>query len=60
MGPASDPGAVVDSQLKVHNVNGIRVVDASVLPLQPNSNPIAPIVMVAEKAARFIKDTWNR
>lgn len=60
MGPATDPAAVVDPQLRVHNVNGVRVVDASVIPLQPNSNPIAPIVMIAEKAAQFIKNTWNR
>lgn len=59
MGPASDPNAVVDSELKVHNVKGVRVVDASIMPLQPNSNPIAPIVMVAEKASQYIKNSWH-
>lgn len=59
MGPASDPSAVVDTELKVHHVKGVRVVDASIIPLQPNSNPIAPIVMIAEKAAQFIKNTWK-
>lgn len=59
MGPASDPNAVVDPQLRVHNVKGVRVADASIMPLQPNSNPIASIVMIGEKAARFIKNTWN-
>lgn len=59
MGPASDPSAVVDPELRVHNVKGIRVADASILPLQPNCNPIAPVVMVAEKAAHFIKETWK-
>lgn len=58
MGPATDADAVVDSRLRVHGVAGVRVADASVQPWQPNSNPIAPIVMVAEKAARFIKDAW--
>lgn len=58
MGPATDPWAVVDSQLRVHGVKGVRVADASIIPLQPNSNPIAPIVMIAEKAAQFIKVAW--
>lgn len=58
MGPATDPTAVVGPDLRVHGLRGIRVADASVLPEQPNCNPIAPIVMVAEKAAWFIKDTW--
>ncbi|XP_015365792.1 PREDICTED: glucose dehydrogenase [FAD, quinone]-like isoform X3 [Diuraphis noxia] len=59
MGPASDPSAVVDSELRVHRVRGLRVVDSSVFPTQPNCNPIAPAVMVAEKAANFIKNTWR-
>lgn len=59
MGPASDPTAVVDPHLRVHNVKGVRVADASVIPLQPNSNPIASIVMIGEKVAQLIKDTWN-
>ncbi|XP_050443713.1 glucose dehydrogenase [FAD, quinone]-like isoform X3 [Adelges cooleyi] len=59
MGPASDPDAVVDDQLRVHNVKGIRVVDASIMPLQPNCNPIAPTVMIAEKAAIYIKNFWK-
>lgn len=59
MGPVSDPSAVVDPELRVHNVKGVRIVDASILPLQPNSNPIAPVIMVAEKAAHFIKETWK-
>lgn len=59
MGPASDPSAVVDPELRVHRIKGLRVADASVFPIQPNCNPIAPVVMVAEKAAKFIKQTWN-
>lgn len=59
MGPATDPTAVVDPQLRVHGVRGIRVADASVMPLQPNCNPIAPTIMLAEKAAHFIKGTWK-
>jgi len=59
MGPASDPDAVIDPQLRVHGVRGVRVADASIMPVQPNSNPIGPIVMVAEKAAHLIKNAWK-
>lgn len=58
MGPASDPQAVVDPRLRVHRVRGVRVADASVMPLQPNANPIAAVVMIAERAAQFVKETW--
>lgn len=59
MGGRPDRGAVVDFRLKVHGVEGVRVVDASVIPLQPNCNPIAPIVMIAEKAADLIKREYE-
>ncbi len=55
MGPASDPMAVVDpSSMRVHGVDGLRVVDASVLPVVTNGNIYAPTMMVAEKAADLI------
>jgi choline dehydrogenase len=55
MGPAGDKLAVVDSELRVHGVDGLRVVDASIMPIVPGGNTNAPAIMVAEKAADLIK-----
>ena len=55
MGPASDPLAVVDAQLRVHGVQGLRVVDASIMPTVTGGNTNAPTIMLAEKAVDLIR-----
>jgi choline dehydrogenase len=52
MGVAGD--AVVDAQLRVHGLDGLRVADASIMPLITSGNTNAPTVMIAERAAGFI------
>ncbi|XP_049840244.1 glucose dehydrogenase [FAD, quinone]-like [Schistocerca gregaria] len=60
MGPAWDPGAVVDPQLRVYGIQGLRVIDASIMPSMVNGNTNAPVIMVAEKGADLIKQFWLR
>jgi choline dehydrogenase len=54
MGPPSDAGAVVDQELRVRGVSGLRVVDTSVLPRVPSRGPAATAVMLGERAAEFM------
>jgi choline dehydrogenase len=50
-----DPLAVVDPQLRVHGVSGLRVIDASIMPVIPHGNTNAPTIMIAEKGAEAIR-----
>ncbi|MGK7866155.1 GMC family oxidoreductase [Falsiroseomonas sp. E2-1-a20] len=54
MGPETDPSAVVSDRLLVHGMQGLRVVDASIMPAMPSANTYATTMMIAEKAADFI------
>jgi choline dehydrogenase len=55
MGPASDAMAVVDQYCRVHGLSRLRVIDASAMPEIPRANTNATIIMLAERAADFIR-----
>jgi choline dehydrogenase len=54
MGPGTDSSAVVDPQLRVHGINGLRIADASIMPTVPGGNTSAPTMMIGERAAQLI------
>jgi choline dehydrogenase len=56
MGRLADPTAVLDSHLRVRGIAGLRVVDASVMPTIISGNTSAPTMMIAEKAAHWIRE----
>jgi choline dehydrogenase len=56
MGKLDDPMAVVDSELRVKGVRGLRVVDASIMPFITSGNTNSPTLMIAEKTARLIAE----
>jgi choline dehydrogenase len=55
MGPDNDPMAVVDNQCRVRGIQGLRVVDASVMPTLVGGNTNAPTIMIAERVASFMQ-----
>ena len=58
MGPADDTESVVNHELKVYGVRGLRVIDASIMPHVPSGNINAPTIMVGEKGADLVKEHW--
>ncbi|GAB3625685.1 choline dehydrogenase [Pandoraea terrae] len=55
MGRANDPMTVVDSELRVRGIEGLRVIDASVMPMITSGNTNSPTIMIAERASELIK-----
>lgn len=60
MGPDSDPMAVLDPQLRVRGVKGLRVIDASIMPTITSGNINAPVIMIGEKGADMVKELWSQ
>ncbi|KAK4950065.1 hypothetical protein LTR28_007102 [Elasticomyces elasticus] len=56
--PLAD-GGVVDSRLRVYGVNGLRVVDSSVMPTVPDVNIQGPVFMIEEHGAKTIREDWQ-
>ena len=59
MGPSTDSEAVVDPQLNVYGIKNLRVIDASIMPKVTSGNTNAPTIMIAEKGADLIKQSYG-
>jgi choline dehydrogenase len=55
MGRADDPMSVLDAQMRVRGIQGLRVVDAGAMPTITSGNTNSPTLMMAEKAAEWIR-----
>jgi choline dehydrogenase len=55
----SDDMAVVDSELRVRGIDGLRVIDSSVFPTVPSSNTNAPTIALGEKGADIVLKAWT-
>ena len=56
MGRKDDAAAIVDSRLRVLGIQGLRVVDAAIMPTITSANTNTPTLMIAEKGARMIRE----
>jgi choline dehydrogenase-like flavoprotein len=59
MGPATDCGSVVDGRLRVHGIERLRVIDASVIPTITSGNTNTPTAMIAEKGAAMMLEDFR-
>jgi choline dehydrogenase len=59
MGPISDSGSVVDERLRVHGIKGLRVIDASIMPMVPSAHTNFPSMMLGVKGAAMVKQDWE-
>ncbi len=59
MGRADDPMSVVNHQLKVHGMDGLRIADASIMPDITSGNTNAPSIMIGEKCADMVLQSWK-
>ncbi|XP_039751335.1 glucose dehydrogenase [FAD, quinone]-like [Pararge aegeria] len=59
MGPQTDPDAIVDPELRVYGVDRLRIVDASIIPHPLSGRSNAAEIMIGEKAANMIRNTWS-
>ena len=55
MGAVGDPGAVLDPELRVRGVRGLRVADASAFPAMTSVNPVVTVLMLAERAVDLLR-----
>ena len=58
MGDVHNPQTVVDSNLRLKGVNGLRVADASIFPTMISVNPCMSCMMIGEKCADLLRGTW--
>jgi choline dehydrogenase len=56
MGSVDDEAAVVDSRLRLIGVDGVRVIDASIMPTITSGNTNSPTVMIAERGAQMVRE----